>query len=129
MKPRYTFSTKGTDGNLYYPKKPGDQTTGWVADWTTDISKAMTWEKPEDFDCVMAEYEDTQVVTVFEGDKMIDDETESKTLDVKVYLPVMKTLVKVYGDFKVSPELHNYIIDSLASICEAIEQENPGVKK
>ena len=72
MKPRYTFSTKGTDGNLYYPKKPGDQTTGWVADWTTDISKAMTWENPEGFDCLMAEYEDTQVVTVFEGCKMSD---------------------------------------------------------
>lgn len=52
-----------------------------------------------------------------------------KTVDVKVYLPVMKTLVKVYGNFKVSPELHNYIIESLASICEAIEQENPGAKK
>lgn len=54
---------------------------------------------------------------------------KEKTVDVKVYLPIMKTLVKVYGDFKVSPELHNYIIESLASICEAIEQENPGVKK
>lgn len=69
MKPRYTFSTKGMDGNLYYPKKAGDQTTGWVSDWTTDISKAMTWEKRDDFDCLMAEYCDTQIVTVFEGEK------------------------------------------------------------
>lgn len=54
---------------------------------------------------------------------------KEKAVDVKVYLPVMKILVKVYGNFKVSPELHNYIIESLASICEAIEQENPKVKK
>ena len=54
---------------------------------------------------------------------------KEKTVDVKVYLPVMKTLVKVYGDFKVSQELHNFIIVSLANICEQIEKENPGVKK
>lgn len=54
---------------------------------------------------------------------------KEKTVDVKVYLPVMKTLVKVYGDFKVSPELHNFIIVSLANICEQIEKENPNAKK
>lgn len=59
---KYTFCTLGLDGFLYYPKKFGDQTTGWIADWTTDISKAITWKKPEDFDCIMAEYADTKVV-------------------------------------------------------------------
>lgn len=53
---------------------------------------------------------------------------KEKTVDVKVYLPVMKTLVKVYGNFKVSPELHNFIIVSLANICEQIEKENPNGK-
>ena len=64
MTPRYTFSTIGYDGTLYYPSKIGDQTVGWIADWTTDITKAITWDKPEDFDCLMAEYADTAVVEI-----------------------------------------------------------------
>ncbi len=49
---------------------------------------------------------------------------EPKTVCVDVYLPVMKILIKKYGDFKVSPELHNFIIESLADICGMIEDVN-----
>lgn len=51
-----------------------------------------------------------------------------KFVDTDVYLPVMKTLLQKYGDFKVSEKLHNFIIASLADICEAIEAENKGNK-
>lgn len=58
MKPRYTFSTLGKDGVLYYPART------FSIDFTTDIRKAVTWDKPEDFDCLMNEYENTQVVEI-----------------------------------------------------------------
>lgn len=53
---------------------------------------------------------------------------EPKAVHADVYLPVMKILIKKYGNFKVSQELHNYIIESLACICDAIEEVN-GRKK
>lgn len=63
LAPQYTFSTKGYDGTAFYPKRVGDQIS-WIADWTTDVSKAITWKKPEDFDCLMAEYCDTEVIEI-----------------------------------------------------------------
>ena len=42
-------------------------------------------------------------------------------VDVHIYLPFMKTLIKKYGNFKVSQELHNMIIYNLCEICDAIE--------
>ena len=50
-----------------------------------------------------------------EWDKM------SKQVDINVYLPFMRTLIKKY-DFKVSQDLHNYIIEKLADICDRIER-------
>ena len=52
-----------------------------------------------------------------------------KSIDTDVYLPVMKALLKKYGNFEMSQDLYNYIIENLACICEAIERENPGIKK
>ena len=48
--------------------------------------------------------------------------SEEKYLDAKIYLDVMKILIQKYGNFKVSPELHNKIIKDLAEICEQIEE-------
>ena len=69
----YTFSTLGTDGKKYYPKeyqwkkegcKPG---TGLLDfDWTTDIKEAKKWRAVEDFDIIMAEFCDTEVVKLEE---------------------------------------------------------------
>lgn len=54
---------------------------------------------------------------------------KEKRVDIDVWLPIMKTLVKKYGNFKISQDLHNYIIENLACICDAIEQENPKEQK
>lgn len=48
-------------------------------------------------------------------------EKEEGSVDVNIYLPFMKTLIKKYGNFKVSQELHNLIIYNLCEICDAIE--------
>lgn len=45
----------------------------------------------------------------------------TNTIDVEVWLPVMKVLIKKYGNFKVSPDLYNLIIYNLCEICDAIE--------
>ena len=72
MKTRYTFSTRGKDGVLYYPSRT------FSIDFTTDIKKAVTWDKPEDFDCLMHEYEDTQVVEIKSEPKERKDDNTSK---------------------------------------------------
>lgn len=67
MKPRYTFSTLGKDGRLYYPYKYGfvEKHIVWPGwDFTQDITKAITWDKPEDFDCLMHEYENTELIEI-----------------------------------------------------------------
>lgn len=72
MKPRYTFSTRGKDGRTYYPYKYGFAEDGIVwPGWsfTRNIKEACTWEKPEDFFCLMFEYDDTKIVVIFEGQR------------------------------------------------------------
>lgn len=75
MKPRYTFSTLGKDGVLYYPART------LLVDFTPDIKKAVTWDKPEDFDCLMNEYENTQVIEIIGSVSKIYKKSEQK--DVK----------------------------------------------
>ena len=48
-------------------------------------------------------------------------EKQEGSVDVRIYLPFMKTLIKRYGNFKVSQELHDMIIYNLCEICDAIE--------
>ena len=50
------------------------------------------------------------------------------SVDVNIYLPFMKTLIKKYGNFKVSQELHDIIIYNLCEICDAIEVNQKDVK-
>lgn len=42
-------------------------------------------------------------------------------VDVDIYLAFSKALIKKYGNFKLSSELHNTIIANLAEICTYIE--------
>ena len=53
-------------------------------------------------------------------------EKEEWSVDVRIYLPFMKTLIKKYGNFKVSQELHDMIIYNLCEICDAIEDAQKG---
>lgn len=43
-----------------------------------------------------------------------------KSVDVDIYIPFMKSLIKKYGDFKINSEMHNAIITKLAEICEMV---------
>lgn len=52
--------------------------------------------------------------------KIIND-AETKAVDIEIYLPFMKTLIKKYGNFKMSQELHNLVIYNLCEICDMIE--------
>lgn len=47
-----------------------------------------------------------------------------KTVDVDLYLKFSNILIKKYGNFKISQELHNKIIRYLAEICEDVEKIN-----
>lgn len=60
----YTFSTMGSNGKKYYPKRAEGSQGYVISDWTTEIKEAMTWNNPRDFDCLMAEYYDTTIETV-----------------------------------------------------------------
>lgn len=62
----YTFSTIGTDGIKYYPQKIEGSLGCLVSSWTTDIEKAVRWSSPEVFDCLMAEYCNTQIEKIQE---------------------------------------------------------------
>lgn len=44
-------------------------------------------------------------------------------VDIDIYMPFMKALIKKYGNFKISQDDHNYIIEKLADICFRIEQK------
>ena len=44
-------------------------------------------------------------------------------VDVDIWMPVMKALIKKYGNFNVSQDLHNMIIRNLCEICNAIKKE------
>lgn len=81
MKPRYTFSTRGKDGRLYYPYRYGFSEDGIVwPGWafTRNIKKAAYWDKPEDFDCLMNEFEETRTVVIFEGQKFTKTDIKVK---------------------------------------------------
>lgn len=60
----YTFSTMGSNGKKYYPKRAEGSQGYIISDWTTEIKEAMTWKHPEDFDCLMMEYYDTTLETI-----------------------------------------------------------------
>ena len=47
-------------------------------------------------------------------------------VDVKIWLPVMKALIKKYGNFKVDNDLYNLIVYNLCEICDAIETKRKG---
>lgn len=44
-------------------------------------------------------------------------------VDVEIYLTFAKALIKKYGNFKMSQELHNMIIEKLADICWKLEND------
>lgn len=44
------------------------------------------------------------------------------SVDVDIYIPFVKSLIKKYGNFKISDTLHNTIIRKLAEICEEVEE-------
>lgn len=54
---------------------------------------------------------------------MASDEIE-ESVDVDIYLAVSNALIKKYGNFKMSQDLHNKIIRNLAQICADIERIN-----
>ena len=51
---------------------------------------------------------------------MLANDNEVK-IDIDIWMPFMKALVKKYGNFKISQELHNMIIEKLYDICWQIE--------
>lgn len=55
--------------------------------------------------------------------KIIDDDA-AQSVDIDIYLTFVRTLIKKYGNFKMSQELHNMIIEKLADICWKLEQDN-----
>ena len=60
---KYTFYVIGSDDLPMYPFELGDQTC-LIGVWTLNIERAVTWDKIEDFDCLMAEYENPVVVGI-----------------------------------------------------------------
>ena len=60
----YTFYVIGSDGLPMYPYEMGDQIC-LIGVWTINLARAVTWAKPEDFDCLMNEYESAVVVAVY----------------------------------------------------------------
>lgn len=67
----YTFSTIAKDGKKYYPKEMKGNQGDLISDWTENKNKAVCWESPEIFDCLMNEYCDTEVEEVEKKDKLI----------------------------------------------------------
>jgi hypothetical protein len=61
----YTFSVKGIDNLIYYPAKAGDQMTP-IEEWTTDINKAIRWDKKEYLDCLAVEFCNSQIIEINE---------------------------------------------------------------
>ena len=62
---KYTFYSIGMDRVPYFPAKMGDM-SGPVAEWTTDITKAITWKDPECLDIIMNEYYEVYLVSIQE---------------------------------------------------------------
>ena len=67
----YTFSTIGLNGKKYYPKEMKGNQGDLISDWTENKNKAVCWESPEHFDCLMNEYCNTEVEEVEKKDKLI----------------------------------------------------------
>lgn len=55
--------------------------------------------------------------------QIIGDGLEA-SVDIDIYLAFSQALIKKYGNFKMSQELHNMIIEKLADICWKLEQDN-----
>lgn len=60
---KYTFYVIGSDGLPMYPYEMGDQTC-CVGVWTINLARAITWDKIEDFDCLLPEYENSVIVGI-----------------------------------------------------------------
>ena len=60
----YTFYVIGVDGTPMFPYKMSGQIDP-VAAWTVNIEKAVTWNKIEDFDCLLPEFENPGVVAIY----------------------------------------------------------------
>ena len=57
---KYSFYVMSTDGYPLFPMELGGGIGGQgdlVSKWTLNIDKAVLWDKPEDFDCLMAEFD------------------------------------------------------------------------
>jgi hypothetical protein len=54
---------------------------------------------------------------------MIANDNEA-SVDVNIYLAFVNSLIEKYGNFKMSQELHNMIIEKLADICWQLEENN-----
>lgn len=44
------------------------------------------------------------------------------SVDIEIYLAFTKALIKKYGNFKMSQDLHNLIIKNLCQICMSVEE-------
>lgn len=44
------------------------------------------------------------------------------SVNVDIFIPFVKILIKKYGNFKVTQDLYNEIIYALSDICEKIEK-------
>ena len=60
---KYTFYVIGLDRTPFYPYKMSGQIDP-ISAWTINIEKAVTWNKIEDFDCLLQEYENPVVVGI-----------------------------------------------------------------
>lgn len=60
---KYTFYVIGLDGTPMFPYEMSGQIDP-VAAWTINIEKAVTWDKIEDFDCLLPEYENPVIVGI-----------------------------------------------------------------
>lgn len=56
---------------------------------------------------------------------MIKNDNETG-VDIDIYLTFVQALIKKYGNFKMTQELHNMIIEKLADICWKLEEDNKG---
>lgn len=54
---------------------------------------------------------------------MIKNDNEA-SVDVHIYLDFVNSLIEKYGNFKMTQELHNMIIEKLADICWKLEEDN-----
>lgn len=48
--------------------------------------------------------------------------TNEDSVDIEIFLSFTKALIKKYGNFKMSQDLHNLIIKNLCQICRSVEE-------